>query len=106
MWVLLANLISFEFTATPPSGVPDGKSTSEVGVATNLALAIGELVIMDNKSHHAQAALKGKAVEGRIAGALRGGYVFNGMFSASGPVGSFHVQPVSETRELKVFENA
>lgn len=59
---------------------------------------------MTNKKFYYEAVEHGVAAEGRIAGALRGGRVYKGMFTANGPSGSHHVQPVGETQELKVLQ--
>jgi hypothetical protein len=58
---------------------------------------------MDNKKFYFEAVEHGVAAEGRIAGALRGGRVYKGLFAANGPSGSFHVQSVETTQELKVL---
>lgn len=48
-----------------------------------------------------EVAKQGQQAEGRIGGALRGGYVLNGNFHALGANGAIFVQPVEETREFR-----
>lgn len=62
--------------------------------------------LIDNKTFHYEAYDQGEPAEGIIGGCLRGGFVHKGMFTAHGPVGTFHVQPAVNTRELKIHGEA
>ncbi len=59
--------------------------------------------MIDNKEFYFEALENGVVAEGIIAGCLRGGRLYQGYFASHGPVGSFHVQRVEDTRELKTL---
>lgn len=57
--------------------------------------------VIDSQQFYKEAELNGLPCEGRIAGALRGGYSYQGYFTANGPVGSYHIKRMNEVQDFR-----